>query len=78
MTEPIIHSRSPQVVDLTPGDYWWCACGRSANQPFCDGAHKGSGLHPVKFTVDTPQKIALCRCKHTSDQPRCDGTHRTL
>ncbi|MCU0726771.1 MAG: CDGSH iron-sulfur domain-containing protein [Planctomycetes bacterium] len=78
MTDPIIHSRAPKVVDLAPGDYAWCACGRSANQPFCDGAHKGTGLAPVRFTITTPQKVALCCCKHTADRPRCDGTHRTL
>ncbi len=78
MSEPIIASRHPTVLQLEPGDYWWCACGKSAKQPFCDGAHKGSGFHPVQVKVDAAKKVALCNCKHTANPPFCDGSHAKL
>lgn len=78
MAEPTIADTKPVVMDLEPGDYWWCSCGQSANQPFCDGAHKGTEFTPVKFTVDEPKKMALCLCKHTENAPLCDGSHSKL
>ena len=78
MAEPNIAKRSPYIVQLEPGDYWWCACGRSANQPFCDGSHKGSEFSPVKFTVTSKAPLALCGCKRTGNKPFCDGTHNSL
>ncbi len=78
MEESIIAQRSPYVLELKPGTYWWCACGRSQNQPFCDGSHKGTGITPVKFEVQQQAKIALCGCKRTKNPPYCDGTHKTL
>ena len=64
---------------LEPGEeYWWCACGRSASQPFCDGSHAGTGLSPMAFTVDEERRFALCQCKRTENSPWCDGTHKTL
>lgn len=78
MTEPIIAFKGPAQVDLEPGIYLWCACGKSANQPFCDGSHKGSGFVPVMFKIETKQEAWLCRCKHTKTPPYCDGTHKTL
>lgn len=79
MTEPVIAQRKPCVVELEPGtSYWWCACGRSANQPFCDGSHEGTGLEPVEFTVQEKKKYGLCACKHTQNAPFCDATHRNL
>lgn len=67
------------MVDLEAGkDYFWCACGLSKSQPFCDGSHAGTGLSPVKFTADKSGKSALCRCKGTANQPFCDGTHAQL
>ncbi|HWU67673.1 MAG TPA: CDGSH iron-sulfur domain-containing protein [Stenotrophobium sp.] len=69
----------PYMRDLAPGDYWWCACGRSKNQPFCDGSHKGSRFTPVKFTVtDKTGTLWLCGCKRTGTPPFCDGTHNKL
>jgi CDGSH-type Zn-finger protein len=59
-------------------DYWWCACGMSKNQPFCDGTHKGSGLTPMKYTADKTGDFWLCACKQSSKKPLCDGTHKTL
>ncbi len=66
-------------VDLSPGDYLWCACGRSRSQPFCDGSHKGTEFRPRKFTVvKTTETIFLCGCKRTAYAPYCDGTHAKL
>ncbi|MCZ7585457.1 MAG: CDGSH iron-sulfur domain-containing protein [Deltaproteobacteria bacterium] len=78
MPEPKIAERSPAVLDLEPGDYMWCQCGRSSNQPFCDGSHRGTGLFPKQFSVDENKTVALCRCKHTGNAPFCDGTHKTV
>jgi len=58
--------------------YYWCACGRSANQPFCDGSHKGTGLSPKSFTVEQARRGFLCLCKRTKNPPWCDGTHNSL
>lgn len=76
---PLIAAKSPAMVDLEAGkDYFWCACGRSKTQPFCDGSHTGTGLAPVKFTADKDGRAALCRCKSTANRPFCDGTHARL
>lgn len=77
----LIPRRGPYLLDLAPGDYWWCACGRSKNQPFCDGSHKGTALQPVKFTIKprtNPETVWLCGCKQSKDKPFCDGSHNTL
>lgn len=78
MAEPMIPQRSPYAVELAPGEYWWCACGQSKRQPFCDGSHKGGPFSPVKFAMAEAQKVWLCGCKHTGKQPFCDGTHQKL
>lgn len=76
---PIIAAKSPAKVNLEAGkDYYWCQCGKSANQPFCDGSHKGSGITPLKFTAEKTETVALCRCKSTGNAPFCDGTHSAL
>ncbi|MEE9441576.1 MAG: CDGSH iron-sulfur domain-containing protein [candidate division Zixibacteria bacterium] len=78
MNDPKIADRSPAILKLEPGQYWWCACGRSKNQPFCDGSHQGTEFTPHEFTVTQTQRIALCRCKRTNNKPLCDGSHRKL
>src|SRR3569833_2419117 len=78
MAEPITVKNSPYIVQLEPGDYWWCACGKSANPPFCDGSHKGGDFSPVKYTVTTHTPLALCGCKRSVDKPYCDGSHNSL
>lgn len=78
MTEPVIFDRKPAVLDLEPGTYFWCSCGQSQNQPFCDGQHKGTGLAPVKFELESAKKVALCNCKYSENKPFCDGSHSGL
>lgn len=78
MNEPTIAAKHPAVLTLEAGDYFWCACGLSAKQPFCDGSHKGTGLAPKKFTLEQETKLALCQCKHSANGQLCDGTHKTL
>ena len=76
---PIIAQKAPFPVDLVAGKtYFWCACGRSQKQPFCDGSHKVTTLSPVKFTAAESKRAFLCGCKQTASQPFCDGTHKTL
>jgi CDGSH-type Zn-finger protein len=66
-------------VTLEAGkDYWWCACGMSKNQPFCDGTHKGGSFSPMKYTPEKAGDYWLCACKHSAKKPLCDGTHKTL
>ena len=78
MSEPAIAQKAPYVLELEPGSYWWCACGRSKNQPFCDGSHQGSDFQPVKIEVTEKEKFWLCGCKHSKDVPFCDGMHKKL
>ncbi len=66
------------MLKLEAADYYWCACGKSSNQPFCDGSHRGSGITPVAFKIEEAREVWLCNCKHSANKPYCDGTHRTL
>lgn len=78
MTEPVCAQKNPYIKELEAGTYWWCSCGRSANQPFCDGSHEGTEFVPVKLELAQKTKVGLCGCKKTGNAPRCDGTHKTL
>ncbi|MCL4788964.1 MAG: CDGSH iron-sulfur domain-containing protein [Verrucomicrobia bacterium] len=78
MTEPKIAQRSPLVQPAVPGTYWWCACGLSKTQPFCDGSHKGTGLAPQKVDITAERTVAWCGCKHSKSAPYCDGSHGQL
>ena len=78
MADPKIAEYGPAVIELEAGSYWWCRCGRSENQPFCDGAHEGTEFTPLKFEVEEARRMALCQCKHTGLEPLCDGAHATL
>jgi len=76
MTEPRIAQKGPFAVELEAGrKYAWCACGRSATQPFCDGSHAVTDLRPVVFTAEETGTAYLCGCKRSAAKPMCDGTH---
>jgi len=79
MSKPTIAQKSPFEVELEEGKkYAWCTCGESAKQPYCDGAHKGTGFSPMLFTAEETKTAYLCGCKHTENGPFCDGTHSNL
>lgn len=74
-----VAGKAPRMVELKTGEtYVWCACGKSAKQPFCDGSHQGSSITPIVFKVDERKKAALCMCKQTKNPPYCDGSHMSL
>ncbi len=78
MSDAIVYQKSPIVQKVEPGTYWWCACGRSKSQPFCDGSHKGTTLGPKEVQVTEAKTVAWCACKHSGNMPWCDGTHSRL
>lgn len=78
MPDPEIADKKPAVIELEPGTYWWCTCGKSKGQPFCDGAHSGTGFSPMKYELAEKRKVPLCLCKHTNTPPLCDGSHSSL
>ncbi len=79
MSEPVVAQKAPYKVEVEAGkSYFWCACGQSKNQPFCDGSHKGSGFSPLKYEAKDAKAVFFCGCKHTKNQPLCDGSHNKL
>lgn len=76
--DPKFGEKSPAVMELEPGIYWWCQCGKSGNGPFCDGSHSGTTFSPLKLEITEKKKVALCQCKCTANKPMCDGTHEKL
>ncbi|MGI9370823.1 MAG: CDGSH iron-sulfur domain-containing protein [Ruegeria sp.] len=76
---PNIAQKSPFPIEVVEGkSYFWCACGKSQRQPFCDGSHKGTEFEPVKYTAEATKKVFFCGCKHSSNKPLCDGTHSKI
>jgi CDGSH iron-sulfur domain-containing protein 3 len=76
---PMIARKDPYPVEVEAGkSYFWCACGRSAKQPFCDGSHKETAFTPVKYTAETAKTVWFCGCKASGKAPLCDGTHKSL
>ena len=79
MPDPAIAATAPIPVDVEAGKtYWWCSCGLSKTQPFCDGTHKGSAFTPVKYVAPETKKAWFCACKRSTHQPLCDGAHKSL
>jgi len=80
MSSPVVARPKPCLVNVKPGrTYFWCACGRSAKQPFCDGSHTGTGFTPIELTAGAQdEELLLCGCKHTGNRPFCDGAHTNL
>jgi len=79
MSEPVIAAKKPNVVEVEVGkEYYWCSCGKSEKQPFCDGSHKGSDFEPLLYKAEESKKVAFCDCKYTANPPLCDGKHKEL
>lgn len=76
---PVIAQRAPYVVELKAGEtYQWCTCGRSEQQPFCDGSHKNTKFEPLQFSVEKDDLYPLCGCKYSKHPPFCDREHQNL
>jgi len=79
MSEPEIGGRAPIPVEVEAGkSYWWCACGRSKTQPFCDGSHKATSFTPIEFKAAKSEKVFFCTCKRSAKMSLCDGSHKKL
>lgn len=77
--KPHIAQKAPYPVTLEAGKtYYWCSCGQSKNQPFCDGSHKGSEFVPQQIKAEKTETVYLCGCKMSANKPFCDGAHKSL
>ena len=78
MSQAECPQKKPYVVELEPGTYWWCSCGKSSSQPFCDGSHKGTDFTPVALEITEKKKYGLCGCKQSKTPVMCDGSHKDI
>lgn len=79
MSEPVVAGKAPIPMEVEEGKtYFWCACGKSASQPLCDGSHKGTDFVPMPYKAEKTGKVFFCACKNTGNAPMCDGTHSKL
>lgn len=79
MSSPVVAGTAPLPIDVEAGKtYWWCTCGKSTQQPFCDGSHKGSEFAPLKYEANQTGKVWFCTCKQTRNAPLCDGSHKSI
>ena len=77
--EAVVAKKGPFGVVVEKGKtYWWCACGRSQSQPFCDGSHRETTMKPLQFAAESNGSAMLCQCKQTANPPYCDGSHKEL
>jgi CDGSH-type Zn-finger protein len=76
--KPVIAQRAPCTLEVGPGTVYWCRCGRSKTQPFCDGSHTGTDFSPMEVHFEEKKRVALCGCKHTKKPPFCDGSHSKI
>lgn len=77
--QAVVSQKGPYLVEVEAGkSYFWCSCGRSEKQPFCDGSHKGTTFTPMKFEAEESKQLFFCGCKQTDKQPFCDGAHSKL